>query len=275
MNNKELIINKINEIKSDEVVLLITNKGQSFICSNCVNSLEKVNISNYLVVATDQGAYEYLTSNNYNTVLVQVQLSETNEDFMTPNYRKIVAHKFLFIYYALLSGKSVTYMDNDIVVFRNFYPYFNFIENYDIAIQYCGSTKSYKTDNVEIYACTGFIYIKNNEQSLNFIKNVSDKCLEENQTEMDQECFNYYYESNRSTIKLHYLNPVIFPNRRHTEREGFDYAKKILIHYNYYGSLGEKLNYITQKGFIFDRNTAEAVPYDPVELENETLKMIR
>lgn len=261
------IVDKIQEIPENEVVILISNYGQRELVTNCANSLIKVGIENYLIISTDSKIFQYLQDHGYNTVLSDINVSENNEDFATGKYREIVSYKFLFIYYALLSGKNITYCDNDILVFKNFYPYLEYTSDYDIAIQASGSVRSYKEIGT---ACTGFIHIKHNLETLNFIKKVSDECLKRN--DMDQECFNY---ASKDNIKVHLLNPIIFPNRYHQDRqwEGFNFEGKIILHYNYFGSLGEKTNFIRCNNYIFDQTKVENL-YDPETLEKESLKLL-
>lgn len=140
--------------------ITLTNTGYIEYTENMLKSLENVNLDRkILLFCMDENSYKYFTNKNYNTFLINTNLSELLL-WGTNDFRKCNLLKFLIIYKLLSRGYDIVFTDGDIVYNKNCIP--NLIEevkDYDIAMQ-----DEYSSSNDDF--CTGFFIVKSNDKTI-------------------------------------------------------------------------------------------------------------
>ncbi len=224
-------------------ILIITNKGFLNFTHNFIQNVKNLELKyNIIIACLDEECYENLISLKLDSNFELIKyFDETLKDFKswgTLDYKKLVFKK-LDIYYDILNiypNKDIIYIDLDIYLFSDPIPQLiNYIENkpnYDIYFQCDEENKQC----VKCKACSGFMYIKNNENTKK-IFNWKSICSEEeayNFTGNQQ----YLYKYMDKIVNWTTLSRNLYPNGIFVE----DIPKDALIlHYNFIEGEGEKM----------------------------------
>jgi hypothetical protein len=136
--------------------------------------------------------------------------------------------------------KYITYMDGDIVVFKDFVPYikqkFLDLSNNDILFQ---NDDLYGVPNTRANGCTGFFTIRRTyfEKSPFYVDNLNLwKEIREDQVWVNNKIVEY-------KIPFNYLERDLFPNGPYVKNGAWRKGEPYLIHYNYIVG-NDKVNYM-------------------------------
>ncbi|KAL3940491.1 MAG: hypothetical protein SGBAC_004989 [Bacillariaceae sp.] len=172
--------------------------------------------------------------------------SEEDEifDAFTDRYNELISNRPTRLLQVLCSGRNVLYIDTDTALRKSPLPEINkhYLKGVDFSIAIEHSTTTDYAHGFE--ACTGFIAIKANSKTINFLSEWERKCRNEDEVAVnDQKAFNLAYEamwSNRRERgivlpRVEGLRSKLFPN-------GFQYfelyneqqrEKVVLAHANW------------------------------------------
>jgi signal peptidase I len=232
-------------INNDFLVWTMTTNGYKYLTLNLVESLKKAKISWYaslMVICVDRDSYTFMRSMNIPCVyykpkaevIIGTQPSQFgSQTFMTFNKIKLDLMEEIRVK-APEQVKYITYMDGDIVVFRDFIPYIRqkfidlsnnllFFQNDDL----------YGVPNTRANGCTGFFSLKRTFmiqiQSPFYVNDLNLwKEIREDQIWVNNKIVEY-------KIPFDYLERELFPNGPYVKNGAWrnKASELYLIHYNY------------------------------------------
>ena len=231
-------MNFIPFIKEDFLVWTMTTNGYKYLTLNLYESLKKSKIQwKLMIVCADRESHTFFTSMNIPTVLYKVNSSMPvgtspsqfgSNTFMTFNKIKLDLLEKIRIELPE-HVKYITYMDSDIIVFKDFMPYiksqFEETSNSLILFQ---NDNLYGEPTTKANGCTGFFCFKRGLEKSPF--NVDDialwKELREDQVWVNKKIIEY-------DIPFDYLERSLFPNGVYLKEERWKKSDPYLIHYNH------------------------------------------
>lgn len=178
----------------------ICNYGYIDMAENLILSMKKNNIENYIIYVLDDKSFTTLHNKGYNTVLYK-DINKTNDHiFGTVEFDEITFIRWEIINLLLKEGKTVWFLDIDIVLLDNLNNYIENLKHYEFCIQNdinmmcAGCMLFFPTENT-IYLSKLIYENRNTEGIIN-----------------DQILLNRILENNFNKIKIHILDYNIFPN---------------------------------------------------------------
>lgn len=117
----------------------VFNYGGIEMAKNHLESLKRNNITNYIAYVTDDESYNELSIHNYKVSKYISSVDSINKEknnFATPEFNDLSYIRYKIINDLLKQGKSVWYLDIDIVVLMNLNDYYNsLLKDFDIYLQ--------------------------------------------------------------------------------------------------------------------------------------------
>jgi hypothetical protein len=104
--------------QNNRIIISFTNFGFVDLADNLIACFKTLNITNYIMVALDQKAYDYLHEKGYPTHLIQLEqklFDETTQNFGTMGFIDICNLKPWLVLEVLKAGFDVVWTDTDIV----------------------------------------------------------------------------------------------------------------------------------------------------------------
>ena len=226
-------------IYEDTLVWTMTTNGYKYFTLNLVESLKKCGIKwKLMIVCVDKESYNFMLSMNVPaiyikpdvTVLVGTEPSQFGSNtFMTFNKIKLDLLEKIRVE-APDSVKYITYMDGDIIVFKDFVPHikqkFVDLSNNVLLFQ---NDDLYGVPNTRANGCTGFFTLKRTklEKSPFLVDNINLwKETREDQVWVNKKIVEY-------NIPFNYLERDLFPNGPYVKNGAWRKSDPYLIHYNY------------------------------------------
>lgn len=110
-----------------EIILFMTNYGQADMCINAVLTLLETGLSNYVIMAIDQQAYDRIKTYDLNVFLLEFDIPEIHEvsGYGQTVFGHTMYQKFPFILQVISLGYNVLWSDGDVLFYQNPYPYFS------------------------------------------------------------------------------------------------------------------------------------------------------
>jgi len=225
-------------IYEDFLVWTMTTNGYKYITYNLYESLKKAKVPwKLMIICVDKESQSFLKGMNVPCVFLKMNstvISGTlpspfgSENFMSYNKIKLdLMEKIRKEVPAEI--KYITYMDGDIVVFKDFMPYIK--EQFDLSnnLLLFQNDDLYNKPNTRANGCTGFFCFKVQplEKSPFLIDNISLwKEVREDQVWVNNKLIEY-------NIPFDYLKRELFPNGVYIKDERWKNLDPYLIHYNY------------------------------------------
>lgn len=213
------------------VVMTFINEGYFDYLHNLIMNLEMINVPWKLcVICIDKNAKILCDRHNIPSLLYDLNTSKTFSYFGSLNFRLISFSKFNTIKYVLNNDhvKSVTYMDSDIHVYKDFVPHLKELrkskKRYDIYIQSDSNVKDINHFNKN--RCTGFMHIIKGNKMINKLCDYTPEHVK--MYSNDQHYFNRIIDD--MYIKYIELPRNLFPNGVFFNNVPED---AFIIHYNY------------------------------------------
>ena len=155
------------------------------------------------------------------SVFLSNQTASTEEYAVekSPLFAKKMQNKLNIIYIALLHGYNVFYMDSDIILFKNPFPYFYSIKSYDMLVQ------------KDAYICSGFMFIYSKKSTIDLFN------IDIGNNNGDQNALIKSYKQKKN-VELYFLptdtftNGKIFWSNHSFYWDPID-SKQIMVHNNY------------------------------------------
>ena len=226
-------------IKDDFLVWTMTTNGYKYFTLNLVESLKKAKVSwNLMIVCVDRESYNFMMGMNIPCVfykpempiLVGTEPSQFgSQTFMTFNKIKLDLIEKIRLE-APDSVKYITYMDGDIIVFKDFMPHikqkFLDLSNNILLFQ---NDDLYGVPNTRANGCTGFFTLKRTtlDKSPFFVDDLKLwKEVREDQVWVNNKIVEF-------GLPFNYLERDLFPNGPYVKNGAWRKCDPYLIHYNY------------------------------------------
>ena len=146
--------------KNNTIFLMLVDSGyfNQFLNAYYVGNLKQYD--NLLVVCLDIESCNMLSKMNIHSVFLRNQTASTEQFTVqgSPLFAKKMQNKLDIIYTALLNGYNVFYMDSDIALLKNPFPYFYRLKSYDMLVQR------------DITICSGFMFIYSRKSTIDLFK---------------------------------------------------------------------------------------------------------
>jgi hypothetical protein len=214
------------DILDDIAFITLTNTGYINYTLNCLKSLENINFVLPLkCYCIGKDGYNILKNKNYNCSLIDEEENSNYQIFRQGNWSNITFNKFKIIYENLLKYKYVCITDGDIVFENaNFMDYLTQeILDKDMLIQ-----NDWVDDNDDRVLCSGFMFIKSNEKTLDFFNPINMEIYKNTPLWDDQ----IYVNNNKNKLNYTRLPLNLFPNGNYY----YHYPSLLqpyLIHFNW------------------------------------------
>ena len=146
--------------KNNTIFLMLVDRGyfNQFLNAYYVGNLKQYD--NLLVVCLDIESCNMLSKMNIHSVFLRNQTASTEQFTVqgSPLFAKKMQNKLDIIHTALLNGYNVFYMDSDIALLKNPFPYFYRLKSYDMLVQR------------DITICSGFMFIYSRKSTIDLFK---------------------------------------------------------------------------------------------------------
>ena len=146
--------------KNNTIFLMLVDRGyfNQFLNAYYVGNLKQYD--NLLVVCLDIKSCDMLLQMNIHSVFLRNQTASTEQFTVqgSPLFAKKMQNKLDIIYTALLNGYNVFYMDSDIALLKNPFPYFYRLKSYDMLVQRDSTI------------CSGFMFIYSRKSTIDLFK---------------------------------------------------------------------------------------------------------
>ncbi len=221
--------------------ITLTNNGYTDLTLNAIESLKRLNMDIECYCIGDK-CYSIINSNNVKCHKINNKVTEFQR-FRTGDWSKITIEKLNIVYDNLHNNKYVCIADGDIVFENsNFLKYcLDNIDNNDIIIQ-----SDTLDDNDDSNYCSGFMFIKSNEKTLNFFNpNMTKQHI--GVTVWDDQG---YVNTQRDLIKIKTLPLELYPNGMYYYK--YKPLKPYIIHFNWCAGDKKKSNMKKLKKWYLD-----------------------
>ena len=260
-NELTQLCNKTKDGDNNIMVMMFT-KGHIDEARNCIYSYKKsTNKNNILVFALDRKTKIAMDKENiscyYNSQFYNGNIKDVNHS--TKNFKKIAYNKLLVIYSVLKNNINCLWSDTDIVYFKNPFNKFKTM-NKSIIIQKSDRRGYGPNDNGKL--CTGFIYLKNNnisreflEKCIDFINNDYNNLLMK-KGNADQAVFNDLKDlSNIDILPMEeFPDGKVWwghPDKKIPPLKNIDKSKAYIIHNNWIKGLDNKVKRFKENGLWY------------------------
>ena len=207
--------------KNNTIFLMLVDSGyfNQFLNAYYIGNLKQYD--NLFVVCLDIESCNMLSKMNIHSVFLRNQTASTEQFTVqgSPLFAKKMQNKLDIIYTALLNGYNVFYMDSDIALLKNPFPYFYRLKSYDMLVQRDGTI------------CSGFMFIYSRKSTIDLFK------LDIGNNKGDQSALIHAYNQKKN-VNLYFLPTDSFSSgevfwRKHSFYWDPIDSKQIMIHNNY------------------------------------------
>ncbi|CEO99584.1 unnamed protein product (mitochondrion) [Plasmodiophora brassicae] len=221
----------VNIVDADNRVTAIgVNFDYIDIAELLAESIERVGVTNLVIVALDRDAYDVLSVRfPERTFLPPFAASEAVRDAVwgTGKFKAVTSTRPKFILGFLEAGCNVFYVDTDTLWRRNPFPYFK-LKDDGSDMMITGSVGN---------LCTGLIYVKARTAAIDAIRSWADH-IDQGEYQDDQAAFNAMIAPKMAAgLRVHRLDDALFPDGRTMFQVGYDWTANpdgpIIIHANY------------------------------------------
>jgi hypothetical protein len=241
-------MNYTSYIKDNFLIWTMTTNGYKYITYNLYESLKKANVPwKLMIICVDRESQKFLQGMNVHciyknpntSVLAALHPSQFGSDtFMKFNKIKLDLMEEIRLGVPQ-EVKYITYMDGDIIVFRDFMPY--------IKEQFASTNSVILFQNDDLYGavntrangCTGFFTLKQQslEKSPFLVDNIASwRELREDQVWVNKKIVEY-------EVPFDYFNRDLFPNGTYLTERRWDKSEPYILHYNHLVGL-TKISYM-------------------------------
>jgi hypothetical protein len=225
-------------IKDNFLVWTMTTNGYKYLTLNLYESLKKSNVPwKLMIICVDRESYNFFISMNVSAIYYKpkntIPLGTSPSQFGSDTFMSFNKIKLDLIEEIRLEAPKqveyITYMDGDIVVFKDFMPYIK--EQIDLSnnIILFQNDDLYQQPNTRANGCTGFFTIKRSFliQSPFYLDNLNLwKMLREDQIWVNKKLIEY-------NIPFDYFKRDLFPNGVYLKDGRWKTTQPYLIHYNH------------------------------------------
>ena len=225
-------------ISDDFLIWTMTTNGYKYITYNLYESLKRAKVSwKLMIICVDRESQKFLQTMNvpcvYYKSLSSVQVSTQPSQFGSDTF--MIFNKIKLDLMELIrkevpeSVKYITYLDGDIVVFKDFMPYIKKQFNESNSILLFQNDDLYDVVNTRANGCTGFFSFKVQplEKSPFLIDNLALwKEIREDQVWVNNKLLEY-------KLEFDYLKRSLFPNGTYLKEERWKKCDPYMIHYNH------------------------------------------
>lgn len=239
----------------DLLFISVFNYGCIEIAENHLESLRRNNIHNYRAYVSDRESLDYLSSRNYNVVLIEdSQCTKDKTDFATKSFNELSYLRYKVISKLLQENKTVWYLDVDTVVLKDLNKdYMDNYKNTDFDIMF--------QNDINMF-CSGCMLFKPNKKNEVFCQHIYDN---RNDNFNDQIILFNVIKSNsnlyniKSFDVLKYPNGLLFFNELHDNahwRNAQQYYRSSpnnthFVHANWMVGVDTKINALKSKQLWF------------------------
>ncbi len=231
------------------IILLVFNGAHDQEADNLYNSLRKNApelIPSLQVCVSDVSSEKFAARHK----LSSFKMSTINESgpYRSRAMNIMTKRKFDAILHVLESKHDVLYIDTDIVFLSN--PLAEIKANFDINIQNDLCEAPYHNG----YMCTGFMYIKSNTKTINFVKKLIAEIVKDNYKYGDQRTFNGLVKIKDHKLSINVLDVCKFPNGcRYFDKSDANCNpnQALIVHNNYLVGIENKLTRFKDAGLYF------------------------
>lgn len=161
----------------NDIILLTASAGFVDFLMNWIYSVERLGITNFIIVAEDVDLYNSIPERYHDRVLLSDLVMPSDEvvekehgdthgfAYNSAKYNLLVGHRPRYISALLAMGFNVLYTDTDTVWLES--PWAHFPGGYDMYVQ---SDAEGPDSHPWHMLCTGFMYMRNNEIILEFMR---------------------------------------------------------------------------------------------------------
>ena len=156
------VVIKRNVVNSS-IVLYCTDSGYINLFLNAYSASNLQNVNNVVVTCFDKPCYRELKKHNISVAIVSAESdllvdTTTASSWGTKAFRDKVQWKLNMLVNALQLNIRILYVDSDIILFHNPFPYLNSLIGYDIIAQN------------DTTLCSGFLYLYPTQETIRTIK---------------------------------------------------------------------------------------------------------
>lgn len=233
-------------IKDDYLVWTMTTNGYKYFTLNLHESLKRAKVPwKLMIVCVDKESYNFFNTMSIQTIYYKpsnsIPVGTSPSLFGSETFSLFNKIKLDLIEYIRLNAPEsvnyITYMDGDIVVFKDFMPHIKSQFDLSNTMLLFQNDNLYNESNTKANGCTGFFSIKRSFmiQSPFYIDDMSLwKTIREDQVWVNKKIVEY-------NIPFDYLNRELFPNGVYLKEDRLKNAEPYLIHYNHYIGNSKKL----------------------------------
>jgi len=244
-DNKKSYIHRIEDEelkkKNNWVILLTINDGFYDFFINWLTHYRKLNLSpnqEVIVVAEDDTVFDRLLSDRRIPTSFKIERSKLKSsdtealDYESDSYKKMVSNRASILLDKLEDGLDIIYSDVDTAWLANPLQYVDDEFNKDSQVDVVAQTDDLPHEGTYPYYCTGFMAIKSNKRSIQFMKDWEVSLLEK--PKLNQPIFNELLKGGNSDMKAQPLPHVQFPHGgSYYHGTESDRQKAVIFHNNY------------------------------------------
>lgn len=238
-------------------LLMVFNGEYAYEAENAFASLKQnVNelIPNLSICVSDEASLSF--ANTHNLRFFELSKIEGTGNYLSRSMNIMTRRKMECILHLLENDQDVLYFDTDLVFLQN--PLSELNTKYDINMQSDECIRPYKHVNL----CTGFMYIKSNPKTINFMNQVIDEIVNADYRITDQHAFVELVQAkslrkwyNFAGVSINVLDVCKFPNGcRYFE--GSDkicrQEQALIVHNNHILGLQNKHQRFKEHGLLFN-----------------------
>ena len=207
-------------------LITLTNDGYFKYTLNCLLSLKKIGIHDIKTYSIGKKAFNAIRGAGYKTIIIEDELSTGFQQFRSGNWSNITFKKFEIIHENLKENDFVCFTDGDIVFKKKeFLDYcMHNIGHDDLLIQ-----NDAHEDNSDENLCSGFIFIKSNEKTMNFF---NPQIVKERSNINEKWDDQIYVNQHKDEISYKKLPLSLFPNGKYFY-DNHSLIDPYMIHFNW------------------------------------------
>ncbi|MDJ0747384.1 MAG: putative nucleotide-diphospho-sugar transferase [Xenococcaceae cyanobacterium MO_167.B27] len=182
------------------IIIVFANYSYIDIVLNWIESLKKINLSNYIILSMDSKIYRILNQKSINTVRVKVG----------NNLKDIWKTRIKIFRFLIDSGYDFIHSDADAVWLQNpITEYFDLYQNLDIIASQGTIFPHSVLNKWGFVLCCGLFFVRSNQQTSKLFKEVEDNVL---QTNDDQKSLNIVLASKNIVWEFQEQYQISFRN---------------------------------------------------------------
>ncbi|PWJ55062.1 nucleotide-diphospho-sugar transferase [Dyadobacter jejuensis] len=207
-------------------LITLTNEGYLKYTLNCLLSLKKIGVNDIKTYSIGKKAFHAIRDAGYQATIIEDELSAGFQRFRSGNWSHVTFKKFEIIHENLKENDYVCFTDGDIVFKKKeFLDYCIDHIGYDDLLIQNDAQEDISNDNL----CSGFIFIKSNEKTLDFF---NPKKVKERSNINERWDDQIYVNQYKDEIAYKKLPLSLFPNGKYFYTNHSN-IEPYLIHFNW------------------------------------------